>query len=301
MWHQLEPVHAVFWYAPEVFAEAARLGYNTQTRWPSYFAWRLAPLGAVGPRLAAAACFSFSPDMVAAHVPAAWAVAAPERVLATREHAVDRMYRALLGDLIGSPGLAEAAHLARDAALSAGTAGRPLAAANADLPWAGEPHLVLWHAINVLREQRGDAHIAALQAAGLDPCEALVSFAAIGAAPQEVFASRGWSAADWATARDRLAARGWIDAAGKATQRGRDVRDEVEWRTDRLAEGPWQALGPDRSARLSELTAPLLGAAFEAGLLPAQSTLGIATVPAPSPRPEIRWQLARRRQIAQAP
>jgi hypothetical protein len=23
MWHQLEPVHAVFWYAPEVFAEAA--------------------------------------------------------------------------------------------------------------------------------------------------------------------------------------------------------------------------------------------------------------------------------------
>jgi hypothetical protein len=42
------------------------------------------------------------------------------------------------------------------------TAGRPLAAANADLPWPGEPHLVLWHAINVLREQRGDGHIAAV-------------------------------------------------------------------------------------------------------------------------------------------
>jgi hypothetical protein len=26
MWHQLEPVHAVFWYAPQVFAEAAALG-----------------------------------------------------------------------------------------------------------------------------------------------------------------------------------------------------------------------------------------------------------------------------------
>src|ERR1700759_1106284 len=91
MWHQLEPIHAVFWYAPEVFAAAARPGYNIQTRWPSYFAWRLAPLGAVGPRAAASACYSFSPGLVAAHVPAAWAVAAPARVLAARERAVARL------------------------------------------------------------------------------------------------------------------------------------------------------------------------------------------------------------------
>ena len=284
MWHQLEPVHAVFWYAPEMFEEAAGLGYDVQTRWPSYFAWRLAPLGAVGPQQAASVCYSFSPRMVAAHVPAAWSVASPPQLLAARERAVDQMYRALLGDLIESPGLAEAAELAREAAVAAGTAGRPLAAANADLPWPGEPHLVLWHAINVLREQRGDGHNAALQVAGLDPCEALVSFAAIGAAPEEVFASRGWSAAEWAAARDRLVARGWIDAAGKATERGRDGRDEIEWRTDRLADAPWQALGPGRAQRLAELAGPLLGAAFESGLLPLQSTLGIANVPAPAPR-----------------
>lgn len=137
----------------------------------------------------------------------------------------------------------------------------------------------------MLREQRGDRHIAALQAAGLDPCEALVSFAAIGAAPEEAFAGRGWSTAEWSAARDRLAARGWIDAAGNATERGRDGRDEIEWRTDRLADDPWRALGPDRAQRLAELTGPLLGAAFESGLLPLQSTLGIATVPAPTPRP----------------
>src|SRR5215467_3427549 len=217
MWHQLEPVHAVFWYAPQVFEEAAGLGYDVATRWPSYFAWRLAPLGAAGTRLAASACYSFSPGMVAAHVPAAWAIASPPQILAARERAVDRLYRELSGDLIGSPGLAEAAGLAREAALAAGTAGRPLAAANADLPWPSEPHLVLWHAINALREHRGDGHIAALQVAGLDPCEALVSFAAIGAAPQEVFASRGWTQAEWSAARDRLASRGWIDAAGTAT------------------------------------------------------------------------------------
>ena len=284
MWHQLEPVHAVFWYAPQVFEEAAGLGYDVATRWPSYFAWRLAPLGAAGPRLAASVCYSFSPDTVAAHVPAAWAVAAPAQLLAARERAVDRLYRALFGSLIGSPGLAEAAALAREAALAAGTAGRPLAAANADLPWPSEPHLVLWHAINVLREHRGDGRIAALQVAGLDPCEALVSFAAIGAAPEEVFASRGWSAAEWSAARDRLASRGWVDVAGKATERGRDGRDEVEWRTDRLADAPWRALGPGRTERLAELTGPMLGAAFESGLLPGQSTLGIANVPAPAPR-----------------
>jgi hypothetical protein len=131
----------LFWYAPEVAAEAAALGYEVTTRWPSYFAWRLAPLGAPGRRLAAAACYSFSPDMVARHVPAAWAVASPQQVLAARMRAVDRMYRALPGDLIGSPGLAEAAGLARDAALAAasGSAGRPLAAANADLPRPDEP------------------------------------------------------------------------------------------------------------------------------------------------------------------
>jgi hypothetical protein len=230
------------------------------------------------------ACYSFSADMVAEHVPAAWAVASPQQVLAVRERAVDRMYKGLLGEQIGSPGLAEAAELAREAALAAGTAGRALAAASADLPWPGEPHLVLWHAISLLREHRGDGHITALLAAGLDPCEALVSFAAIGAAPQEVFASRGWTAAEWSAARDRLAARGWVDADGNATERGRDGRDEIEWRTDRLADAPWQALGPARAQRLAELTGPLLVAAFESGLLPGQSTLGIANVTPPAPR-----------------
>src|SRR5262249_61711683 len=101
-----------------------------------------------------------------------------------------------------------------------------------------------WPAINVRREPRGAGHIAALLTAGLDPCEALVSFAAIGAAAQEVFASRGWSAAEWAAARDRLAARGWVDAQGQATERGRDGREEVEWGTDRLPHAPSHAPPP---------------------------------------------------------
>ena len=72
---------------------------------------------------------------------------------------------------------------------------------------------------------------------------------------------------------------------GQATELGRRGRDEIEWRTDRLASSPWQALGPERAQRLAELARPQLVAAFESALLPAVSTLGIATVPAPADRP----------------
>ncbi|TDE32540.1 hypothetical protein [Actinomadura sp. 6K520] len=280
-WHQIEPVHALFWYSPEVFAEAEALGYKVETRWPSYFAWRAAPLGAAGPVAVSSAFYSFSPRMVAEHVPAAWTVAPPGRVLEARTRAVDRMYRALLGDDVHTPEVVEAAALARAAAEAACTAGRPIAAANAGLPWPDEPHLVLWHAFGILREHRGDGHVAALLTAGLDPAEALVSFAAIGAAPVETFASRGWTDEEWAAARDRLRSRGLVDAAGAATDRGRELREAVERMTDDLAYGPWRTLGAEKVDRLGRLTMPILVKVLESGLLPAQNTLGIGKVPAP--------------------
>ncbi|WP_230686847.1 SCO6745 family protein [Catellatospora vulcania] len=256
MWQVLEPVHAAIYYAPQADEEAAALGYGTEARWASYFAWRSAPLGAAGPELVTATYYSFSPAMIRTYVPAIWETATPDQVLAARVRAVDRSLRALLPDAIGTPELAEAAALARHAAQAAVTAGRPLAAANADLPWPDEPHLVLWHAASLLREHRGDGHLAALLAAGLDPCEALVSFAAVGAAPVEVFAGRGWTADEWQAARERLTARGWLGADGLATEAGQAGRDEVERLTDELAAGPWRALGPAGAGRLAQLVGP---------------------------------------------
>ncbi|MET8140934.1 hypothetical protein ABZU32_11555 [Sphaerisporangium sp. NPDC005288] len=282
MWHRLEPVHAPFWYAPEVSAEAAALGYQVDTRWPAYFAWRAAPLGEASAELVAAAFYSFSPRMVAEHVPAAWTVAPAAKVLEARLRAVDRMYRAMLDGEVGGQGLAEAARIAREAAEAAGTAGRPLAAANAALPWPEEPHLLLWQAIGVLREHRGDGHVAALLTAELDPCEALVSLAAIGGAPRETFDGRGWTAQEWDAARDRLAARGLVNPDGTATEQGHRLRDTVERVTDDLAIAPWRALGLEKAERLAELTTPLLIAALESGLLPAANTLGIGRVPTPA-------------------
>ncbi|MFJ1735766.1 hypothetical protein [Streptomyces sp. NPDC088254] len=278
MWHLLEPLHAVLYYAPEVLEEVTALGYDTAERWPSYFALRAAPLGAPGARQVTSVFYSFSPRMVAEHIPAAWDVAAPDKVLAARTRGVDRAYRALLGERTDSPDLAEAAALARRAAEAAHTEGRPLAAANAELPWPQEPHLVLWQAATILREHRGDGHLAALLTARLDPVEALVSFAAIGAAPAEVFASRGWSAHEWAAARERLVARRLLDADDGATDAGRALRAEVERRTDELAAAPWRALGTDGTVRLADLLGPLWLEVLGSGMLPRETTLGIGKI-----------------------
>ncbi|THA22995.1 hypothetical protein E6R18_31545 [Streptomyces sp. A1277] len=278
MWHLLEPLHAVLYYAPEAFEEAAALGYAVDERWPSYFAWRAAPLGEAGAGQVGETFYSFSPRMVGAHVPGIWSVASSDAVLDARGRAVDRAYRTLLGEEAAAPGTAEAAALLRRVAEAADTADRPLAAANAALPWPDEPHLALWHAATVLREHRGDGHLAALVHAGLDPVESLVSFAAIGAARPEVFASRGWSEDEWQDGLRRLEKRGLVAAAGTATEAGRALRAEVERRTDEAAAGPWRVLGEAERERLVALLGPLWVAAIGSGLLPSETTLGIGKV-----------------------
>lgn len=278
MWHLLEPLHAVLYYAPEAFEEAAALGYAVDERWPSYFAWRAAPLGEAGAERVAETFYSFGPAMVDAYVPAVWSVASPDAVLAARGRAVDRAYRTILGEAATAPDTAEAAALVRRVAEAADTTGRPLAAANAALPWPDAPHLVLWHAATVLREHRGDGHLAALADAELDPAEALVSFAAIGAARPEVFASRRWSAGEWSAARERLAKRGLVADDGTATEAGRALRAEVERRTDEAAAAPWRVLGDEERERLVELLGPLWVAVLGSGLLPSETTLGIGKV-----------------------
>lgn len=278
LWHLLEPVHAVLYYAPEAYEEAAALGYAVDERWPSYFAWRAAPLGAAGADRVGETFYSFSPRMVGAYVPGIWSAASPDAVLAARGRAVDRAYRALLGEAVASPDTAEAAALLRRVVEAADTADRPLAAANAALPWPDAPHLALWHAATVLREHRGDGHLAALAHAELDPVESLVSFAAIGAARPEVFGSRGWDEGEWQAAHDRLAKRGLVAADGAATEAGRALRAEVERRTDEAAAGPWRVLADAERERLVELLGPPWVAAIGSGLLPSENTLGIGKV-----------------------
>lgn len=278
VWHLLEPLHAVLYYAPEAFEEAAALGYGTAERWPSYFPYRAAPLGPVGSGQVVSAFYSYAPSMVERHIAPAWHVASPEDVIAARERAVDRAYTALLGERVHSSELAQAAALARRAAEAANTAGRPMAAANARFAWSGAPHVQLWQAATVLREHRGDGHLAATLVAGLDPVETLVSFAGVGAASVERFESRGWSKEEWGAARERLVGRGLLDADGTATGAGRAVREELEARTDDLARQPWEELGSEELKQLVELLGEFWVTVLGSGLLPSETTLGIGKV-----------------------
>jgi hypothetical protein len=279
LWTLLEPIAACVYFAPELHDEAAALGYDVQSRWSSYFAWRAAPLGAAGPQQVASAFYSFCPRMVHRYVPQIWRTATPQQVLPARLAGVDRALRAIWGEAVYGRDMTEAAELARTAAMAADTTARPLAAAIADFDWPTEPHLVLWHAANLLRESRGDGHVAALLTYGLDPVESLVSFAAIGAAPTEVFASRGWSDQEWQAGRQRLADRQLVDASGTATEQGRRLRQRIEDRTDALAARPWRELGP-ATDRLAELTTPLTRQVVASGIFPAGgNTLGLNRPP----------------------
>ncbi len=259
LWRALEPYHAIVYFAPESQAACTELG--TRGYWMSYFALRAAPLGAAPPELVAALFYGFAPRLVARAVPDTWAVAPPERYLAVRLAAVDAALRRVLGTAVpASEAVAEAAALAREAARAAPTAGRALGAANAALPWPDAPHLVLWQAQTVLREQRGDGHVAALLTAGLDPVESGVLHAAeIGMDQDWMRTRRGWTEQEWSDGTGRLVGRGLVTDGGALTPEGRARRVEVERRTDALADGAWAALG-DRADRLVELTAPLVRA-----------------------------------------
>ena len=213
MWRALEPVHAVTYFAPE--SQAACEAIGTKGYWASYFALRAAPLGAAPAEIVAALFYNFHPGLVARSVPHVWSLASPERFLAVRLDTVDAALRRLLGpELLESAGVAEAAAIARAAAVAAPMSGRPLGSANARLPWPDAPHLVLWHAQTVLREHRGDGHVAALLTAGLDPAEALILFAAdLEIEGGWMRKRRGWSEEEWAAATDRVARRGLVEEA----------------------------------------------------------------------------------------
>ncbi|MFD4602455.1 hypothetical protein ACFWPQ_31040 [Streptomyces sp. NPDC058464] len=266
----LNSLHATHFFSPELAEELAALGV-THPRAVN-FAVRAAALGAVGAGTVTATFYNYKHELVARHVPAVWETAAPKDVLAARVRAVDASMRRLLGaDTVVSDGMAEAARLALRATEACSRSGRPLYAAHADLPVPQEPHLAYWYASTLLREHRGDGHLAALLAAGLDGLEAVVTHTATGKGmtPKWVFATRGWSQDDWDAAVARLRERGLLDAEGELTGAGVALRAEIEAETDRLDRAPYEHLGSAGVARLTELAAGFARAAVAAGAFPA--------------------------------
>lgn len=234
------------------------------------FVTRTAPMGAVGANVAIAVFNNFNPDFVRRVIPSAWDHAAPDRILRAHADAVSGpLARALATMPAGA--LEEYASLARRAAVAASSdiGGRALFAGFSELPWPEEEHLVAWHAAKLLREHRGDGHVALLVAHELSGIEALVVHEAFGGlAPGLLRRSRGWNRGQWAEAVDGLRTREWLtgDDTLTLTDEGRRRRQEIEDGTNQLAASAFAGIGDDGLRHLVNLGRDVAKALARAGM-----------------------------------
>jgi len=263
LWQVTEGIHAVAYFAPEVAEAVAATGVRGW--WRGYFAGRAAPMGAVGAAVVTATFANFAPAMVEHNVPSAWASASPRTVARARLRGIDDALHRVDGDGALSASVEPVLALLERAADAAPALGRPLAAA-----WAAHRVEVLaevgghcssllraWLAVTVLREDRGDGHVAALADAGLDGCEAHVTLVGTGRVPGEMMrAARGWTEHEWEAASGRLVARGLLHPEGRLTLAGMQARTAIEDATDRAAHKAWGVLDDAERARGVEQLAP---------------------------------------------
>ena len=315
MWTLFEPVHAVTYFAAEARSayEQAGLrgfwrGYFAGRAAPLGVAGAggivaapagtagvptgtvPAPAGAASAAVVAASFFNFAPAFVARAIPGVWELITPEEALRVRlAGAAEGLGRLLAGQEAKA---AAAGDLLWRAIGELDFSGRVLAAANAALPVLPGEDLAassassaslaaaglgrLWQAATLLREHRGDGHFAALAAADIDGCEAVVLRCCLDLRREDMQPVRGWTDEAWDGALSRLAARGWVNADGALTSAGREAHAAVEDATDRAASRPWARLGPEATAEIAAALTPLARAC--AAALPYPSPIG---VPAP--------------------
>jgi hypothetical protein len=258
----LEPIHTLVYLVPETAERYADAGVKGGMR--GYFASRSAPLGQVPAEVVIATFYNFAAGQVRKAIPSVWEAATPEQILAARLDGADAALRRLLGDAVASAEMSRAAELARDATSVLSVEGRPLYAAHAALPWPEPPHLQLWHAATLLREHRGDGHIAALVSEGIGGLESHALHAVAQGMPAEKFGRiHHLPQATLADVADGMRARGLIDDDGRITETGRQTKERVEALTDDLAAPAYAILTP---TELDQLIADLepLAAALEA-------------------------------------
>ena len=255
----VEPIHLVTYLSPEPDEAFAPLGLSNT--WDCYFAGRAAPLGRVSAGVVHAVFYNFADGEVARHIPRVWDVVTPEAALAARERGSVAALRRILGGLAETPELARAAEAATKAAASAPTEGRILYAALRTLPVPEEPVARLWHAATLLREHRGDGHIAALVTEGIGGTEAHVLHALSQDIPAEKYGRVHHLPARRLTAVvDGMRDRGLIDDSGWLSDKGWEVKARIEEHTDDLAAQAYECLEPGELDQLIADLGPLSAA-----------------------------------------
>jgi Helix-turn-helix family len=253
MFELVEPIGVIPYSADEPNEAMFALGFTNY--WDTYFAGRAAPLGLAAPEVVDALFYNFAPGEVARHIPKVWRTTTPEAAIAARRTGCVRALRRILGDRIDSPDFARTADLLTKAATSAPVEGRPMYAALRAIPVPDDAVARLFHAASLLREHRGDGHIAALMIEDIGRLEAHVLLALDMDLPAEKFGRiHHLPAAQIAAVVDGMRARGLIGDDGWLSERGHAVKRRVEALTDDLAAKPYESLAPDE---LDELMAGL--------------------------------------------
>ncbi len=269
----LDRLHSTIYFAPEANERFGELGLTHQRM--QYFASRSAPMGAVTAKVVAATFYNFNPELIAKAIPAAWGITSPAEVTRVRYEVVDAVIPKILGEeRVRSPEFAHSMAIVRRTAEAIPNAdGRPLYAGHAELDWPQTPHAQLWHAITLLREYRGDGHIAALVAHGLSGIEALITHVATGTGFDPEFGRklRGWSREQWDAAVDTLRSRNLLDDDGQLTSTGNRRRTEIEDLTDELAFPPWRTVPDDDVQKLVSLGEIIRDCVRAAGVFPANA------------------------------
>lgn len=216
----------------------------------SYVGGRTAgSLGEARSASAAAAFAWFEPGLVAALVEATRAALPTERVNEVR----DRETTASLREVLGDDDPSEVADLLCAAAEGADGTGRPMFSGLRQRGRPEDPVQRLWWACDLVREHRGDSHVAAAAAAGLGPVEMnVLTELWLGMPLLSYTATRAWPPEALEQAVDGLRARGWVDG-DRLTEAGRSAREQVEAVTDAQEQRLVTALGD----RLDEVCAQL--------------------------------------------
>src|SRR5438309_2483441 len=221
----IEPVatHAVWARGPN--EALAKLGLNFLT---GYVWGRAAALGEPPAAVVVGAFGVFEPNLLGALYEMGRQACGRAEMLAVRS---DATVASLAGILEGADVTAAVTALRRAVEAADGT-GRVLFSGLRSLDWPEEPIGQLWRACEALREHRGDSHLAASVAAGLDPAEMnVLSELWLGMPPGLHATTFGWPPDAVEAAVSRLQSRGFFDGGG-LTPAGRRFRDDLEERTD---------------------------------------------------------------------
>ncbi|MBZ5735602.1 hypothetical protein K8Z61_13980 [Nocardioides sp. TRM66260-LWL] len=247
----IEPIATISFWAEPAYDAYAALGLDFLQ---GYVHSRSRGLGDVEPAVAAAAFGVFEPGLIAGVLAEARGVASVAAVRAAAEEGAIASLRAAL-PRVDEAEVARVAAVLRRGADAAPTTGRALHAGLASLAYPDDPFGVLWHAATLLREHRGDGHLAALVAAGVDGVAAnLLTELWVGWDPFTYSASRAWAPETLEAAATDLTGRGWL-ADGRLTDAGLAVREDLEAATDRSVALAVAALADDLGTILEPLHA----------------------------------------------